>query len=401
MILTPVLTITLAFLLGAICAWFFFSRRAQSEFSQDSEPEQQTRSSDERFDALVRALPLGVIMLDRRLRVRFANRAAAAIFGFDRARVRSTHLIEAVPSIDLENRAVAALRGERFGAPLIVSGKTVSRSYAVNVYPLLGDVDPEDEDRVRDVTGVLVLAEDQTELLALERARQDFLTNVSHELRTPLSSIKLMLETVTESGDDEAGQIFLPQALVQVDRLATLVQRLLEQARAESGALVLQIDEIDLEDVARPIVAAFQPQASAGNVNLELRALRPTIIEADEDRLSQIFVNLIDNALRYTPEGGAVTVTLDVEDGYAVIRVSDTGIGIPYKDLPYVFERFYVVDRSRTREQGASGAGLGLSIVKHIAEAHTGSVEVESRLGRGTTFTVRIPVLSMPRPRLT
>lgn len=173
----------------------------------------------------------------------------------------------------------------------------------------------------------------------------------------------------------------------------TLVQRLLEQARVESGQLVLQISEIDLEEVARPIVQSFGPQAASGNVNLELQSLRPAIVEADEHRLSQVFVNLIDNALRFTPEGGSVKVTLDVADGHAVIRVADSGVGIPFKDLPYVFERFYVVDRSRTR--GASGAGLGLSIVKHIVEAHHGTVAVESTLGAGTKFTVRLPMVAV------
>ena len=365
-----------------------------------SEPERrEARVADDRFDALVRALPLGVVMLDRNLRVRFANRAAGAIFGFERSRVRGKHLIATVPSIELEQRAQAALQGQLAASPLIVSGKTVNRSYAVSVYPLTaasGERDDEEDDEQRETTGVLILAEDQTELLALERARQEFLTNVSHELRTPLSSIKLMLETVTEAGDEEAQQMFLPQALGQVDRLATLVQRLLEQARAESAELVLDISEIDLEEVARPIVQSFQPQAASAGVALDLRVHRPAIIEADPHRLAQIFVNLIDNALRYTPEGGSVTVTLDVEDGHALLCVTDTGMGIPYKDLPYVFERFYVVDRSRTRSaQVSSGAGLGLSIVKHIAEAHGGTVEVDSRLGTGTTFTVRIPVVAL------
>lgn len=364
------------------------------------EPETEDRHpADDRFDALVRALPLGVVMLDRNLRVRFANRAAAAIFGFERARVRGTHIIAAVPSIELERRAQAALRGERSSSPIIVSGKSVNRSYAVSLYPLTiqreGDEEREDS---HEVSGVLIIAEDQTELLALERARQEFLTNVSHELRTPLSSIKLMLETVTSAGDEEARRMFLPQALGQVDRLATLVQRLLEQARAESAELVLDISEIDVEEVARPIVQSFQPQAVSAGISLDLRVQRPAIIEADDHRLSQIFVNLIDNALRYTASGGSVTVTIDVEDGHAVIRVTDTGIGIPYKDLPFVFERFYVVDRSRTRaSQASSGAGLGLSIVKHIAEAHHGSVDVDSRLGSGTTFTVRLPAaLNLP-----
>jgi two-component system phosphate regulon sensor histidine kinase PhoR len=378
---------------GMLLRWF--GRPAAARHSEPELGEQHP--SDDRFDALVRALPLGVVMLDRNLRVRFANRAAAAIFGFERSRVRGKHLIAAVPSIELEQRAQSALQGQLAASPLIVSGKTVNRSYAVSVYPLTAASEGEEEnEEQREATGVLILAEDQTELLALERARQEFLTNVSHELRTPLSSIKLMLETVTEAGDEEARQMFLPQALGQVDRLATLVQRLLEQARAESAELVLDISEIDLEEVARPIVQSFQPQAASAGVALDLRVLRPAVIEADRHRLSQIFVNLIDNALRYTPEGGSVTVTLDVEDGHALLCVTDTGMGIPYKDLPYVFERFYVVDRSRTRNaQASSGAGLGLSIVKHIAEAHGGAVEVDSRLGTGTTFTVRIPVVAM------
>lgn len=371
--------------------WFRRTPKIQTEFG-DAEPvlNVQTQPADDRFDALVRALPLGVIMLDRRLRVRFANRAAAAIFGFERSRVRGTHLIAAVPSIELEQRAQSALRGEIATSPIHVTGKSVNRSYAVSIYPLAPEVQGAERP---EVTGVLIVAEDQTELLALERARQEFLTNVSHELRTPLASIKLMLETVTESEDEEAAKIFLPQVLGQVDRLTTLVQRLLEQARVESGELVLRIDEIDLEEVARPIVQSFGPQAAAKNVTLELRPVRPAIVEADEQRLSQVFVNLIDNALRFTPEGGSVSVTLDVDDGYALICVADTGMGIPYKDLPYVFERFYVADRSRTR--GVSGAGLGLSIVKQIVEAHHGTVQVESTLGVGTKFTVSIPMLAL------
>ena len=380
-----------AFVLGVLVAFVLSSTSRRSKPSDAAQPEPQAHiPADDRFDALVRALPLGVIMLDRRLRVRFANRAAAAIFGFERTRARGTHLIAAIPSIELEQRAQAALRGELAGTPIHVTGKTVNRSYAVSLYPLAPEGQGEEHP---EVTGVLVIAEDQTELLALERARQEFLTNVSHELRTPLASIKLMLETVNDSGDEEASKIFLPQVMGQVDRLTTLVQRLLEQARVESGELVLQMAEIDLEEVARPLVQSFGPQAAAKNVNIEMRSVRPAIVEADEQRLSQVFVNLIDNALRFTPSGGSVTVTLDVEDGHALVCVTDTGMGIPYKDLPYVFERFYVADRSRAR--GVSGAGLGLSIVKQIVEAHHGSVSVESTLSSGTTFIVRIPMLAL------
>ncbi len=340
----------------------------------------------------MRALPLGVIMLRRTKRLRFANRAAAAIFGFDRARAKGLHLIETIPSIELERRVDAVLAGEvASAAPLIVSGKRTDRSYAVSVYPLTVSRGGDDE-QPGEITGALIIAEDQTEQLALERTRQEFLSNVSHELRTPLSSVKLMLETLVEGGDDDARALFLPQALREVDRLALLVQRFLEQARAESGLPAPRIEEVDLEALTCSVLQPFQQQAAAKRITLELRAHRPVIVEADEQQLSQILVNLIDNGLRFTPHGGAVTVDLAVEDGYAKIVISDTGIGIPYKDLPFIFERFFVADRSRAR--GVSGAGLGLSIVKQIVETHEGTIDVQSVLDAGTQFTIRIPMLA-------
>lgn len=338
----------------------------------------------------MRALPLGVIMLRRNKRIRFANRAAAAIFGFDRARARGLHLIEAVPSIDLEQRVDAALAGEPgLSQPLIVSGKRADRIYAVSVYPLTLPRDG-DEEEPGEVTGALILAEDQTERLALERARQEFLSNVSHELRTPLSSVKLMLETLLQGSDDDARAVFLPQALNEVDRLVLLVQRFLEQARAESGELVLRIEEVDLEALTRSALQTFTQAAASKGISLDLDARRPVIVDADPQRLSQVLVNLVDNSLRFTPAGGSVSVQLDVLDGYAVICIADTGVGIPYKDLPHIFERFFVADRSRAR--GITGAGLGLSIVKEIVEAHHGTIQVESVLDSGTQFTVRIPM---------
>ncbi|MEO6912874.1 MAG: ATP-binding protein [Candidatus Baltobacteraceae bacterium] len=350
-----------------------------------SEPHAVGRSatSDERFDRLVRALPLGVLMLERNARVSFANRAAAAIFGFDTTRALSAHLIEVIPSIELERRVGEALGGEASIGPLIVTGKSGNRTYAVSVYPLT--------DEVEAITGALILAEDQTELLAMERARQEFLTNVSHELRTPLASVKLMLETVLESPDDDTHDLFLPQALAQVDRLATLVQRLLLQARAESSEVQLELAALDLRKVAAPIVQAFAQQAQAKNVALELRPLREVKLEGDSDRLSQVFVNLIDNALRFTPASGSVTVELDRDDEFAIVRVLDTGIGIPFRDMPHIFERFYVVDRSRARQLGG-GVGLGLAIVKQIVEAHGGTIGAESQLGRGAAFSCRLPL---------
>ncbi|HEY1655581.1 MAG TPA: ATP-binding protein [Candidatus Tumulicola sp.] len=341
------------------------------------------------FMRLVRALPLGVVLVDFHQRVEFANPAAGAIFGFDAQRVTGGHVIEAIPNVDVERRIADALGGEASVAQLTLSGPEGRRVYRVSMYPLIVDAS---------VRWVVVFADDQTALVRLDRVRKEFLSNVSHELRTPLSSIRLMLETVLAAPEEEARDTFLPQALAQVDRLTSLVDRLLEQARAESGQMKLALSDVDLEEVAHPIVASFEPQAANKGVSIELLPLRPVRVEADRDRLSQVFVNLIDNAIRHTPAGGHVKIELDARGSDAIVRVRDTGEGIPYRDVPRIFERFYVVDRSRKRESGG-GAGLGLAIVKGIVDAHAGAVSAESTLGRGTTFTIRLPIMRIKRER--
>jgi two-component system phosphate regulon sensor histidine kinase PhoR len=346
-----------------------------------------SHSVDAGFVRLVWALPIGVILVDSARRVEFANAAAGTTFGFDPARAINLHIIEAIPNVELERRIADALRGEASVAPLMLTGAPGQRTYRVSISPLTD----ENEDSPR----VVIFSDDQTGLVRLDRARKEFLSNVSHELRTPLSSIKLMLETVLEAPEEEARDLFVPQALAQVDRLTALVGQLLEQARAESGQLKLDLRDVDLEEVARPIVASFEQQAWNKGISLELTALRPVRVEADPARLSQVFVNLIDNALRHTAGGGRIRIELDARDSDAVLRVRDTGEGIPYRDLPHIFERFYVVDRSRTR--GSSGAGLGLAIVKGIVDAHGGAVSAESMLGRGTSFTIRLPIMRIKR----
>ncbi|HTX57537.1 MAG TPA: ATP-binding protein [Candidatus Acidoferrales bacterium] len=378
-----------ALAVGVLIGWLVARPRLQGEAQWNEPPPANARpENDADFVRLVAALPLGVVFLDRSMRIRFANPAAGTIFDFDPSRAIGSHVITSIPNVELERRIDEALLGEASVAPITVASATERRVYGVSVYPI-GE---------GEAGGVVVFADDQTEIARLERASKEFLTNVSHELRTPLSSIKLMLETVIESPDDEAADLFLPQVLAQVDRLALLVQQLLEQARAESGQLRLDLREIDLEEVAHPIVRSFEPQAANKGVQLELRAMRPVSVEGDPDRLSQVFVNLIDNAIRHTPSGGTVIVELDANGNDAIMRVRDTGVGIPYRDIPHIFERFYVVDRSRTRESG--GAGLGLAIVKGIIDAHGGTVSTESMLGRGTLFTVRLPIMRIG-PRAT
>ena len=238
--------------------------------------------------------------------------------------------------------------------------------------------------------GAMAIAADRTALLAAETMRSDFIGNVSHELRTPLSAMKLMLETVAVSEDDaEARALFLPQVQNELERMIRLVEDLLELARSESGIFPLRRERFDLSEVASSTVSTFAQRADALGVELRVDAPDRVEVDADRGRLAQVAVNLVDNALRHTPSGGSVTVGVRREGADALLRVNDTGVGIPYADLPRVFERFYVVDRSRAREH--TGTGLGLAIAKHIVEAHGGSLTADSTYGRGATFTVRIP----------
>ena len=315
-----------------------------------------------------------------------------AIFGFDAERALGGHVIEAIPNVDMERRIADALRGEASVAPLTLSGPQGRRVYRVSMYPLMV--------RRTSPRWVVVFADDQTALVRLDRARKEFLSNVSHELRTPLSSIKLMLETVMAAPEDEARDTFLPQ-VAGPSRSAQRAGAINSWSRPapNRGRLKLALREIDLEEVAHPIVASFEPQAANKGISLELLPLRPVRVEADPDRLSQVFVNLIDNAIRHTPSGGRVKIELDARGSDAIVRVRDTGEGIPYRDVPRIFERFYVVDRSRKRESGG-GAGLGLAIVKGIVDAHGGAISAESMLGRGTTFTIRLPIMRIKARKL-
>ena len=340
-------------------------------------------AEQDRAARLVDALPFAAFTVDARSRVLVFNAAASTLFGADRARAIGRALIEVVPSVELERMVQAALGGETSTRDVTFGSGARERYYGVTAQPY--------ED------GAMAIVADRTALLAAQKMRSDFIGNVSHELRTPLSAMKLMLETVLVSDDDaEARTLFLPQVQDEVERMIRLVEDLLELARSESGTVPLRRERFDLGDVASATVNTFAQRADALGVELDLEAPEAVAVDADRGNLTQVAVNLVDNALRHTPSGGSVTVDVRRDGGDAVLRVCDTGVGIPFADLPRVFERFYVVDRSRSREH--AGTGLGLAIAKHLVEAHGGSLVAESVYGQGATFTMRIP--AAPEPAL-
>ena len=240
--------------------------------------------------------------------------------------------------------------------------------------------------------GVVLVFHDITRLKLLERIRQDFVANVSHELRTPIASIKGYSETLLEGAidDESVAKDFLRVIYQESERLATLIDDLLDLSKIESGRMEMEFAPCELHPIAAACVEALRKKAEEKGVRVVI-AFGDEIpkVMADERRLSQVLLNLLDNGIKYTPEGGSVTISALQKDRFIQVDVSDTGIGIPEKDLPRIFERFYRVDKARSRELG--GTGLGLAIVKHIVLAHGGDVWVKSQVGSGSVFSFTIP----------
>jgi two-component system phosphate regulon sensor histidine kinase PhoR len=240
--------------------------------------------------------------------------------------------------------------------------------------------------------GILLVLHDVTELRRLERVRTEFVANVSHELRTPLTSIRGYLETLLDGAMEEPAHArrFLEIAHTHAERLSRLVDDLLQLSDIETGKLVLKPAALRLQEVAADVVTFFEKQLAQKRLTLGNEVSPQLRVQADRDRLTQILVNLVDNAVKYTPEQGKITLgARRAANGFVQVWVEDTGIGIPSTDLPRLTERFYRVDRARSRELG--GTGLGLAIVKHLVQAHSGELWLESELGKGTTVNFSLP----------
>ena len=246
--------------------------------------------------------------------------------------------------------------------------------------------------REGEVNGAILVFHDITELRRLERVRQDFVANVSHELRTPISSIKGYAETLLDGAmnDQQNSRDFIEIINRDSDRLAKLIDDLLDLSRIESGKLKMVFVPTDILGVIKRTMSIIENSAKMKSISIEIQAPENVSkVLADETRLSQVILNLLDNAIKYTSEGGAIKISVRSNDQFVEVDISDTGIGIPEKDLSRVFERFYRVDKARSRDMG--GTGLGLSIVKHIVQTHGGEVWVRSKLEHGSTFCFIIP----------
>jgi two-component system, OmpR family, phosphate regulon sensor histidine kinase PhoR len=337
-----------------------------------------------RLEELLAASADALVAVDSDAVIRYLNPAAVRLFG---KAVRKP-FIEAARNHELSALLRASLPVAEAGAANARHGRPAAPIYLdMNDTWVQASVNPLGDDAN---WAALVVLHDITSVRRSDAVRRDFVANVSHELRTPLAGIKAVVETLRDGAmhDPVAADEFLERVDSEVDRLVQLVEELLQLARIESGT-ALSLTEVEPEMLLVGCIERFSHQAERVGIALQLEV--PTdlpAIRADPDRLDQAVGNLIHNAVKFTPAGGRVTVSAAIVDGQLDITVTDTGIGIDPADLPRVFERFYIADRARSKH----GTGLGLAIVKHVALAHGGTVDAKSTLGRGSTFTISLPL---------
>ena len=348
----------------------------------------QLRQRGDQLAAVLGGMVEGVIAVDRRSNILFANASAATLFGFRSeqsqgrpltaiARDETLHhsVQQAIESRDVVNSEIT-LRGPNPG------------TLAVHAAALPGHPCP----------GVVLVFYDITRLRRLESLRQEFVANVSHELKTPLSAIKAYAETLLAGAihDEQNNVHFVQRIEDQADRLHQLILDLLSLARIESGQEAFEIEVVDVAQVVSLCLGENRRIAEARSVDLKSDAPpEPVGVLADDEGVRQILENLVSNAIKYTPAGGSVTVRWRREEATCLLEVIDTGIGVEPEHFERLFERFYRVDKARSRELG--GTGLGLSIVKHLTQFFGGNVGVQSEPGKGSTFWVRLPLASEQR----
>jgi two-component system phosphate regulon sensor histidine kinase PhoR len=339
-----------------------------------------------KLDAVLSSMFEGIIVVDQKGDILLMNPSLRKLFFVDSDPEGKTPLevIRTAGVQDMIDRILADK--ERLISKEIAVSRPEEKAFKVNGVPIIRDGALE---------GAVLVFHDITEIKKLEQIRQDFVANVSHELRTPISSIKGYSETLLDGAidDRENTRDFVKIIYEDSNRLANLIDDLLDLSRIESGKMKMSFEPLDLKPVLARALGVLSKTIKDKKIKLnsDVPETLPKAL-ADEKRLAQVFLNLLDNAVKYTPDGGSVNIGISQTDDHLRIDISDTGIGIPENDMPRVFERFYRVDKARSREMG--GTGLGLSIVKHIVLSHNGQVWAESEPGRGSKFTFTVPVAS-------
>jgi two-component system phosphate regulon sensor histidine kinase PhoR len=358
-------------------AFNHMSSQLADQFTQLDEDRQQLR-------AVLGSMVEGVIAIDADQNILFANDRAGKMLEFATKTAAGRKLWEVVRQHAVQEMVQTTMRAPGAEPSKLEFTDSAGKSLLLHVAQLPGET----------ARGAVLVFHDTTELRRLERLRQDFVANVSHELKTPLSVITACIETLLEGGVDDVENRgrFLERIQEQTQRLHALILDLLSLARIESGEQLWTLQALAVTELVEACVERHQARAQSKKQTLTLTpppSDNHVHVFADAEALSEILDNLVDNALKYTPEEGAIRLRWWDDETHCNIEVQDTGIGIPHGDLPRVFERFYRVDKARSRELG--GTGLGLSIVKHLVQAMQGTIRAGSVLGEGSTFTIRLP----------
>lgn len=379
-------------LLAGVCggAWIFGRGRGPNEFFSREDFHDTLAGLEtphifalgKLFEATLGGMREGLVVVDRDLRVVASNPAAYELFSTAENTLQSQRLTELTRDTAIYGAFTEALQGEeRSGIKIETHGRD-GKIFDLRVVPLIAS------DK-REVQGAIGIFFDITKLERLEHVRQEFLSNVSHELRTPLTAILAFVETLEENSipaDDR--QRFLSIIRRNANRMHGLIDDILELSAIEAGNIQVIPEEVALQHIVNDVITSLNGGAAQNRVTLENKVHGDVRVIADPRRLEQMLTNLIDNAIKFNREGGRVTVRYE-NGNRDRIFVEDTGEGIPAQHLQRLFERFYRVDRARSRDLG--GTGLGLAIVKHLARAHGGEIAVESKLGEGSRFVIELP----------
>jgi two-component system, OmpR family, phosphate regulon sensor histidine kinase PhoR len=336
--------------------------------------------------AILASMVEGVVAVDREDYVVHVNSAAEVILGIDAKVAKGRRIWEVTRVVEVGEALNDAMKENR----VRVSETRIPKGSSDQVIQLIGAPLKNAGD---ELVGAVLVLHDVSNLRALEAVRQDFVANISHELKTPLAAIRGLVETLVDDRDmdSDTRTRFTTKIRDQSMRLSNIVSDLLTLSRLESDPGRLQFEAIDLREAVAESYRAQAHVAEDKHVAIKAAVANdPILIDGDGEALRELVDNLVSNAIKYTPEGGHVDVRLGVEGAHAVLTVDDTGIGIAPEDQGRVFERFYRVDKARSRQMG--GTGLGLSIVKHVALAHGGNVSLKSAPGRGSSFRVQIPL---------
>lgn len=340
------------------------------------------RQSHAQLRAVLSAMTDGVVIVDEEEAVALMNPAAGSLLGVEAVNAPGRSLPDALRDHELVAACQRARELDDTLSESVVAVGPHGRSVQVVASPI----------RQGDMRHIVLVLHDLTEARATAAARRDFVANVSHELRTPVTSLRALVDSLQAGAaeDPELRSDFLRRIDGEIDRLAAMTAELLDLAAAEAGRLSRQFERVNLGDLVRQSAERLRPQAERGGVMLDIDSPGAVLsVSADPEQTDRMVVNLLHNAIKFTPPGGRVRVSVQAENGDAVVRVQDSGVGIEPEDLPRVFERFYKADPSRAGE----GAGLGLAIAKHTALSHGGRIWAESDgPNRGSVFFVALPV---------